>query len=172
MDFVNNSRTPKNQPPAVPQGEVIANFKQYQDAQDFVDNLVKNDFPASSVAIVGSDLRTVERVRGKLNYARLAASGAVTGAWLGLAFGLIFGSSPTESGAALFPGIEALASPIFIGAGMGMIFNITRFGLSKNKRGYISASSVVAAKYQIQVPASLAEKAKAIPANTAKTAKN
>lgn len=168
MGFVNNSRTSKNQPPAVPQGEVIANFKQYQEAQAFVDNLVKNDFPAASIAIVGSDLRTVERIRGKLSYARLAASGAVTGAWLGLAFGLIFGSSPGASGAALFPGIEELASPIFIGAGLGMLFNVTRFGLSKNKRSYISASSVVAAKYQIQVPTALAEQARAIPKKDAK----
>ena len=71
----------------MPQGEVIANFKQYTDALAYVDNLIKHNFPAGSVAIVGSDLRTVERIRGKVTYARLAIGGAVTGSWVGLAFG-------------------------------------------------------------------------------------
>ena len=73
----------------MPQGEVIANFKQYTDALAYVDNLIKHNFPAGSVAIVGSDLRTVERIRGKVTYARLAIGGAVTGSWVGLAFGLV-----------------------------------------------------------------------------------
>ena len=89
MSFVNNKRTPRNQAPAIPQGEVVANFKQYTDAIAYVDNLIKHNFPAGSVAIVGSDLRTVERIRGKINYNRLALGGAVTGSWVGLAFGLI-----------------------------------------------------------------------------------
>lgn len=165
---MNTKRTPRNQPPALPQGAVIATFKQYQEAQVFVDNLVKNNFPAGSVAIVGSDLRTVERVRGKINYARLSIGGAVTGAWLGLAFGLIFGGTSDASGAMLLPGVQTIGSPIVIGAGLGMLFNVTRYGLSRNKRSYVSASSVVAAKYQIQVPAALAEQAKEAAAKASK----
>mgnify|MGYP000090020010 CR=1 FL=1 len=168
MSFVNTKRTVRSQSPVMPQGEVIADFKQYPDALAYVDNLIKNNFPAGSVAIVGSDLRTVERIRGKINYARMAISGAVTGSWMGLAFGLIFGGSVDAAGAGVFPAAGSLGSSIVIGAGLGMLFNITRYGLSRNKRSFISQSSVVASKYQIQVPAGLADQARAVPAAEAK----
>lgn len=159
----------------MPQGEVVATFQQYAEALSYVDNLLKNNFPAGSVAIVGSDLKTVERVRGKINYARMAISGAVTGSWLGLLFGLLFGTAADESGTALVPVASSLGSALVIGAGLGMLFNITRFGLSKNKRSFISQSSVVASKYEVQVPGPLADQARAVPSvqveNVAKTGK-
>jgi hypothetical protein len=46
-----------------------------------------------------------------------------------------------------------------IGAGIGMLFNVLRFSLSRNKRGFMSQSSIVAAKYQVQVPANLLSQA-------------
>lgn len=164
MSFVNNKRTPRNQAPAIPQGEVVANFKQYTDAIAYVDNLIKHNFPAGSVAIVGSDLRTVERIRGKINYNRLALGGAVTGSWVGLAFGLIFGAEVNPVDANEFTFSESMLSSVVIGAGLGMLFNVVRYALSRNKKTFVSQSAVVAAKYQIQVPASLADQARAVPA--------
>ncbi|MFM1983644.1 MAG: hypothetical protein RL723_79 [Actinomycetota bacterium] len=168
MSFVNTKRTPRNQPPAMPQGEVIANFKQYPEALEFVDNLIKNNFPAGAVAIVGSDLRTVERVRGKITYARMAMGGAVTGSWMGLAFGLIFGGEANPVDANQFTFSESIFSSVVIGAGLGMLFNVTRYSLARNKKSFVSQSSVVASKYQVQVPAALAEQARAVPAAKAK----
>ncbi len=168
MSFVNTKRTPRNQPPAMPQGEVIANFKQYPEALEFVDNLIKNNFPAGAVAIVGSDLRTVERVRGKITYARMAMGGAVTGSWMGLAFGLIFGGEVNPADANQFTFSESIFSSVVIGAGLGMLFNVTRYSLARNKKSFVSQSSVVASKYQVQVPAALAEQARAVPASKAK----
>ena len=164
MSFVNNKRTPRNTAPAIPQGEVVANFKQYTDAIAYVDNLIKHNFPAGSVAIVGSDLRTVERIRGKINYNRLALGGAITGSWVGLAFGLIFGAeiNPVDPNQLTFS--ESMLSSVVIGAGLGMLFNVVRYALSRNKKTFVSQSAVVAAKYQVQVPASLAEQARAVPA--------
>ncbi len=163
MSFVNNKRTPRNQPAVMPQGEVIANFKQYNDALAFVDNLLKHNFPAGSVAIVGSDLRTVERIRGKVTYARLAIGGAVTGSWVGLAFGLIFGGGSATTQAELVNATSGVGQSVVIGAGLGMLFNVIRYSMSRNKRGFVSQSSVVASKYQVQVPAALADQARAIP---------
>lgn len=162
MNFVNNSRRKVNtQPPVIPQGEVVADFKQYPEALAFVDKLIKNDFPAGSIAIVGSDLRTVERIRGKVNYTRLALSGATTGAWMGLAFGLIFGGGFDASNAAAQTStISSGISYIVMGAGAGMLFNVIRYSLSRNKRTFVSQSSVIANKYQVQVPAMLADKAR------------
>ena len=152
----------------MPQGEVVADFKLYPDALAYVDNLINNNFPAGAVAIVGSDLRTVERVRGKINYARMAVGGAMTGSWMGLAFGLIFGGSVNPTDPNQFTMSESIFSAIVIGAGLGMLFNVTRYALTKNKRSFISQSTVVASKYQIQVPAALADQARAVPAAEAK----
>ena len=145
-------RTPRrNVPAAIPQGEVIADFTQYAEAVAFVEKLVVNNFPAGFIAIVGTDLRTVERVRGKLSYARVALNGAITGSWMGLIFSFLFGDNATLTGGVASP----MAADIFIGAGLGMLFNIVRFAMVRSKRQFVSQSSVVAMKYQIQVPQSL-----------------
>ena len=147
---------------------MIANFKQYTDALAYVDNLIKHNFPAGSVAIVGSDLRTVERIRGKVTYARLAIGGAVTGSWVGLAFGLVFGGGSAASQAELVSATAGVGQSVVVGAGLGMLFNVIRYSMSRNKRGFVSQSSVVASKYQVQVPAALADQARAVPAAEAK----
>jgi hypothetical protein len=152
----------------MPQGEVVADFKQYTDALAYVDNLIKNNFPAGAVAIVGSDLRTVERLRGKITYARMALGGAVTGSWMGLAFGLIFGGQTNPDGSSMFGAVDPLASSMVFGAGLGMLFNVVRYSLARNKKSFVSQSTVVASKYQIQVPAALADQARAVPAAEAK----
>ena len=161
-----NARNMRNSAPAIPQGEVIAEFLDYALAVDFVENLVKNDFPAAQIAIVGSDLRTVERLRGKLSYGRIALGGATTGAWMGLIIGLLFGApngtDPVDPNQ--LTGIESTFSAVVIGAGLGMLFNVIRFSLAKRKRGFISTSSVVASKYAVQVPSDLANQANAVPA--------
>jgi hypothetical protein len=147
----------------MPQGEVVADFTDYQVAVAFVENLLAHDFPAGSIAIVGSDLRTVERVRARMSYAKVALGGATTGAWLGLIIGILFGGGADAADATQMTTIESVLSAVVIGAGIGMLFNVVRFSLARNKRGFISASSVVASKYQVQVPAQLADQAKAIP---------
>ena len=146
---------------------MIANFKQYTDALAYVDNLIKHNFPAGSVAIVGSDLRTVERIRGKVTYARLAIGGAVTGSWVGLAFGLVFGGGSAASQAELVSATAGVGQSVVVGAGLGMLFNVIRYSMSRNKRSFFSQSSVVASKYQVQVPAALADQARAVPDHTA-----
>lgn len=151
-------RSRRNAPPAIPNGEVLADFLQYSDAVSYVEKLVRNDFPAGQIAIVGSDLRSVERVRGKMSYARVALSGAITGAWIGLIYAFLFGPViDTENIASGSNG--ALGSAIIIGAGVGMLFNVLRFSLSRSKREFLSQSSIVAAKYQVQVPAELLSQA-------------
>ena len=114
----------------MPQGEVVADFTQYEDAVKYVEKLVANGFPAGFIAIVGTDVRTVERVRGKLSYARVALNGAITGSWLGLIFAFLFGGTATAS-----PGVSSpLTAGIVMGAGLGMLFAVIRMSLAKSKR--------------------------------------
>ncbi|MEN9343132.1 MAG: hypothetical protein RIR24_719 [Actinomycetota bacterium] len=147
-------RSSRNAPPALPNGEVLADFSQYSEAVAYVEKLVRNDFPAGFIAIVGSDLRSVERVRGRMSYARVAFSGAVLGSWIGLIYAFLFG--PAIDPANIAADVSGtLGSAIVIGAGIGMLFNVLRFSLARNKREFVSQSSIVAAKYQVQVPGNM-----------------
>jgi len=158
----------KNAPSALPEGEVVGQFKNYREAVKVVEQLVENGFPARLISIIGSDLKTVETLKGKLGYGRVALSGAVTGSWIGLFFGLIFGATSTTEQVV----ITNLSAGIVIGAGVGMMLNVIRFSLTKNKRSFISAQAVVAKKYDVVVPTGqLTEAKKAIKAGVAAVTK-
>src|SRR5579871_22074 len=75
----------------------VARFDDYDSAQRAVDRLSDDGFPVEELDVVGSDLRLVERVTGRLTKARAAAAGAVSGLWLGLLFGLLIGLFATGS---------------------------------------------------------------------------
>jgi hypothetical protein len=160
--------SPRNTPSTLPEGEVVGQFKNYLEAVKVVEQLVDNGFPARLVSIIGSDLKTVETLKGKLGYGRVALSGAVTGSWIGLFFGLLFGATSTTEQVV----ITNLSAGIVIGAGVGMLLNVIRFSLTKNKRSFISAQAVIAKKYDVIVPTGqLADAKKAIKASAATAAK-
>src|SRR3712207_4233044 len=75
--------------PKLPRGEVVGTYDTYKEAQSVVDRLAKGEFEVSKVSIVGNDLKTVERVTGRLTYGRAALAGAASGAWFGVFFGLL-----------------------------------------------------------------------------------
>ena len=143
------------------QGEVVATFTEYRDAVSYVEKLLTADFPPGSIAIVGNNLRSVERVRGRISNAKVAISGATSGMTVGLIVGLLSPVSTTSANVVAVT-TAALAQPMLIGAGVGMLFNIVRFALSKNKRSFASVSMAVAKEYEVQVPGNLVEQAKRV----------
>jgi hypothetical protein len=160
--------SPRNQPASIPEGEVLAQFSNYREAVKTVEQLVENGFPPSLISIIGSDLKTVEVLKGKLGYGRVALSGAVTGSWIGLFFGLLFGATSAAEQVV----ITNLMAGIVIGAGVGMLINVIRFSMTKNKRSFISGQSVVAKKYDLVVPmGSLSDAKKAMKVSSGKTSK-
>ena len=72
-------------------------FDAYADAQKAVDYLSDEEFPVENCLIVGTDLKQVERVTGRLTTPRRLA-GAASGAWLGLLIGLLLGIFAKEGG--------------------------------------------------------------------------
>ena len=145
--------------PATPaQGEVLASFGEYTEAVALVEKLVESDFPITAIAIVGKDLKTVERLRGRMGNGKVALSGATTGAFIGLL-------SPVPQGAdAAAIAVSNILQPILIAAGVGMLFGVIRYSMSKNKRSFVSSSMVLAKEYEVQVPGNLLEQAKQIQA--------
>ena len=140
--------------PVVPTGDVVAEFSNYGDAVLLVDRIVGGGFAANLIAIVGSNLKTVERVRGRITYGRVAMRGALNGAWLGTLLGVIFASATTP--AAMTNSVVAAA---VLGAGVGMILGVLRLSMRGPNRQFFSSSVVIAETYQVIVPAGLGARA-------------
>jgi hypothetical protein len=140
--------------PTLPRGEVVATFESYPAAQEAVDVLARADFPVDKVSIVGSDLKSVERVTGKLTWGRVALAGAASGAWMGLFFGLlliIF--SPTVS-------LAFVLAALLIGAGFGMLFGLVSYAINSRRRDYTSVMQVIATSYSVLVDSELGNRAR------------
>jgi hypothetical protein len=144
---------------SLPNGSAVADFNNYLDAVAYVERIILGDFPETSIAIVGSNLSTVERVRARISYGRIALNGAITGSWLGLIIFIIFGTAPSESTPGTTVNVFSLGSAILVGAGFGMLFQVLRYSLSKTKRGFASSSQVIAKKYEVLVPSELLNEA-------------
>ena len=69
----------------------VARFDDYEAAQRAVDRLSDDGFPVEKLDIIGTDLRTIERVTGRLTTVRAAGAGAISGLWVGVLFGLLLG---------------------------------------------------------------------------------
>lgn len=141
MSFSKPTRVPRT--PTPPQGETVAVYDSYVQAQRAVDHLADKAFPVQLVTIVGTDLRMVERVTGRLSYPRVASGGFVTGAWFGLFVGLLL---------SLFSAPDA-ASPflpaILIGGAFGLLFSVITYSFSRGRRDFTSSSQIVAASYAV-----------------------
>ncbi|WP_245741726.1 general stress protein [Herbiconiux ginsengi] len=141
--------------PVLPRGEVVATFDSYQEAQAAVDRLAHAEFPLREVSIVGSDLKSVERVTGKLSYGRSALAGALSGLWVGLFFGLLLVLLSPTGTTPLFIGAAAL-----IGAGFGLFFNIAVYSIGRRRRDFTSVMQVIATSYSVLVGAEFANRAR------------
>ena len=143
--------------PTLPKGETVASFETYPEAQAAVDKLAKAAFPVKELAIVGTDLTSVERITGTLSWGRAAGAGALSGAWFGTFLGLLFFIfAPT--GASL--GI--LASAVLIGAGFGMIFSVVSYSVNRRRRDFTSVMQVLATSYAIMTEAAHADRARTL----------
>ncbi len=135
--------------PSIPKGDVLGTYDTYLEAQQVVDKLAKADFDVRQLSIIGNDLKTIERVTGKLTYGRSALAGAATGAWLGLFAGtllFLFTSSPN---------VTYAFAVILIGAAFGMLFGIVSYAVNRRRRDYTSTHQVVASSYQVIAPSSV-----------------
>ena len=140
---------------------MLGSYDTYPEAQAVVDRLAKGEFPVKQVAIVGSGLKTVERVTGKLTWGKAAAAGAASGAWLGLFFGLVlFLVSPA-------PTFAALAAAVLIGIAFGMIFGLTSYAVTRRRHDFTSVNQVLASQYEIIVDPQLTDRAQELLARTA-----
>ncbi len=142
--------------PTIPRGDVLGTYDTYPEAQSVVDRLAKADFDVKRLSIVGNDLKTVERVTGKLSYARVALGGAASGAWFGLFLGLLLFIFSTS------PNIGVVLSAALIGAGFGVLFSLANYAVNRRRRDFTSTHQVLASNYQIIIDPELTAKAQSV----------
>ncbi|WP_424448754.1 general stress protein [Microbacterium arborescens] len=140
-------------PPAVT-GEKVAEYASYEAAQKAVSTLIAADIPAREIAIVGSGLRSVETVTGRLGYATAARTGAINGILLGLIFSLIFVFGTPDAAIQLFLGV------MLVGVAIGMMMSLVMFALVRRRRDFASVTQVVADHYEVTVQASSIHRAR------------
>ena len=124
----------------------LGRYDTYDKAQKAVDYLSDHEFPVQNVLIVGTDLKQLERVTGRLTRARVALGGLVSGAWLGLFVGLIF-SLLDASGT----GFGGVIVTVLFGAVFGLIWALIGYALTGGNRDFTSVTQVVATQYEVLV---------------------
>ena len=132
----------------------LAVYDDYAAAQKAVDFLSDRKFPVEHCMIVGTDLKRIERITGRLTTGRVAAGGLLSGIWLGLFVGLIFTLFTDES----VWGV--LLSTIAIGALFGVIWALLGYAMTRGQRDFSSVTQVVATKYEVLVEHKVAAEAR------------
>ena len=127
----------------MPQGEEVASFATYPEAQRAVDALSDQGFPVQHLAIIGTDLRQVERITGRMSWGRAAMSGAMSGLWIGVFFGLIMSVAGSNG-----PRLNFWAC-VLLGVLWGIVFQLFSYALTRGRRDFTSISQVVASRYSI-----------------------
>lgn len=120
-------------------------YDRYEQAQAAVDFLSDHQFPVQNCLIVGTDLKQVERVTGRLSTGKVAAGGALSGVWMGLFVGLIvsfFGRGST---------IAIIISTAAFGAFFGLIWALAGYAATRGRRDFTSVTQVVATRYEVLV---------------------
>lgn len=132
----------------------IATYPDYRSAQRTIDFLADNHFPVEQTAIVGTELRLVENVLGRMTTPRAALAGAGSGAWFGLLVGLLFGLFKVAAW------WEVLLAGLIIGAIWGTIFGAIAHIVSGGRRDFTSRASLQAREYAVSVDAGYADQAR------------
>ncbi|HSZ39700.1 MAG TPA: general stress protein [Trebonia sp.] len=135
----------------------VARFDDYQGAQRAVDRLSDDGFPVDKLDIIGSGLRLVERVTGRLTNARAAGTGALSGMWAGLLIGILL-SLFTSGHSAL--AVVAVAAAF--GALWGAVFGYAAHARTRGQRDFSSVSGLDAAHFDLIAREGTVERARAM----------
>ena len=119
-------------------------FNSYADAQKAVDYLSDEKFEVQNLAIVGTELKSVERVLGRRNWGTVITQGLQSGVSTGLLVGLVMliFTKPTSYFALL---LVSLA----IGITLAIGFSAAGYAMTRGKRDFTSVTQTVATKYEV-----------------------
>jgi len=137
----------------------LAVYDDYAAAQKTVDFLSDNEFPVEQCMIVGTDLKRIERITGRLTTGRVALGGLLSGVWLGLFVGLVLSLFADSNF------LATLLSTMLFGAVFGIVWALVGYAATRGQRDFSSVTQVVATKYEVLVEHKSAAKARELLAN-------
>lgn len=127
---------------------VLQSVDTYPEAQALVDLLSDGGFPVEKVRIVGTGLRSVEQVVGRLTTGRAALQGALQGLWFGLMIGILLGIFAAPGG-----WLWTVLVGVAMGAVWGAIFGAISHAMTGGKRDFASLFTFEAEAYDVLVEA-------------------
>ena len=136
----------------LPDGIVVASFPTYAEAQAAVNKISESDADIRGLAIVGNDLKLVERVMGRLTWGRVALNGLLRGLMFGVFFGLAIYLLMPES-------LQSAFILPLLGAAMGILLAIVTHAMTRKRREFSSVQQVMASRYDIVAPQTIAGRA-------------
>ena len=119
-------------------------YNSYAEAQKAVDFLSDQKFAVQNLAIVGTDLKSVERVLGRRHWGTVVAQGVQTGISTGLLVGLVLLIFAPPGNVLLL-----LFTALLIGVVLGIAVQAIGYAMSQGRRDFMSVSQTVATKYEI-----------------------
>ena len=138
-------------------------FEKYDDAQRAVDYLSDQQFPVQNCMIVGTELKQIERVTGRLTYGKAAMAGAASGPLVRTARRL-----PAELLRQLLERTSCLGPELgHLRCGLLRVWAVVGYAATGGRRDFTSVSQVVATRYEVLVEHKLAEKARELPGQDA-----
>ena len=123
----------------------LGTYDKYEDAQKAVDYLSDNAFAVQNCMIVGTDLKQVERITGRITTSKVALGGLLTGVWLGVFVGVVF--ALFDSGSTL----ATVLSTALFGALFGLVWALVGYAATRGQRDFSSVRVVVATRYEVLV---------------------
>ncbi|KQU70824.1 general stress protein [Phycicoccus sp. Root101] len=131
----------------------LGRYDTYDKAQRAVDYLSDHEFPVQNVLIVGTDLKQLERVTGRLTRGRAALGGLISGAWLGLFVGAAFALFDNQ-------GLSGILATVAFGALFGVVWSLLGYQIARGPRDFTSVMQVVATQYEVLVEHKFAAQAR------------
>ena len=119
-------------------------YSSYADAQRAVDYLADEKFEVRNLAIVGTDLKSVERVLGRRTWGTVILGGVQSGISTGLLVALVMliFVRPTSF-------LLLLLAALVIGVALGVGFAAAAYAMTRGKRDFTSVTQTVATKYEV-----------------------
>ncbi|GAB3623535.1 hypothetical protein GCM10027418_16180 [Mariniluteicoccus endophyticus] len=121
----------------------VGMFDKYADAQAAVDYLADQKFPVENLAIVGTELKLVERIRGRKDWGTVIQQAVTSGISTGLIVGIllvVFGQgSPTAM----------IIMALLVSIGFSVVFGAIGYSLSGGKRDFVSMTQTVPTRFEV-----------------------
>lgn len=139
----------------------LGSFGTYAAAQRMVDYLADHHFEVEHTQVIGSDLRMVEQITGRLTWPRALLSGVAGGAWFGVFVGVLL-SVLTDT-----TFLAAITWGPGWGVAFGGIFAAVRYALTGGRRDFTSRSATIPSRFEVLVATPYADHARTVLAAAA-----